>query len=139
VASQRLYVIASASGSGKTTFARLAADQMGVRCIELDALVHGPGWTETSNVSLRAQAVPGGATRVGRTGHQVAAGPRGRIAALCADAAVARAANYRLASKKRSQPLISRSPLLSRWSPATAKTTSSRACSFFVPERTSTF
>jgi adenylate kinase family enzyme len=58
VASQRLYVIASASGNGKTTLARLAADQMGVRCIELDALVHGPEWTETSNASLRAQLTP---------------------------------------------------------------------------------
>ena len=55
---KRLCVIASASGNGKTTLARRTAEQMGVRFIELDALVHGPGWTETSAECLRAQLTP---------------------------------------------------------------------------------
>jgi adenylate kinase family enzyme len=55
VAGKRLCVIASASGSGKTTLARRAAARMGVRCVELDALVHGPGWTETSDEVLHAE------------------------------------------------------------------------------------
>lgn len=42
MAPKRLCVIASASGNGKTTLARTAAAQMGVRFVELDALVHGP-------------------------------------------------------------------------------------------------
>ena len=58
MASNRLCVIASASGNGKTTVARIAAERMGVRFIELDALVHGPGWIEASAESLRAQLTP---------------------------------------------------------------------------------
>lgn len=58
MACQRLCVIASASGNGKTTLARMAAAQIGVRLVELDALVHGPGWTETSAESLRAALTP---------------------------------------------------------------------------------
>jgi hypothetical protein len=55
------------------------------------------------------------------------------------EAGVASDASYGLAWKKTSQPLISTSPLLSRCSPSTAKMTSSRACSFFLPERITTF
>jgi adenylate kinase family enzyme len=51
-------VIASASGNGKTTLARQAAARIGVPCVELDALVHGPSWTETSNEALRARLAP---------------------------------------------------------------------------------
>jgi adenylate kinase family enzyme len=51
----RLCVIASASGNGKTTLAQLAAARLGVPFVELDALVHGPGWTETPSELLRAQ------------------------------------------------------------------------------------
>jgi adenylate kinase family enzyme len=58
VAGKRLCVIASASGNGKTTLARMAAARMGVRFVELDALVHGPGWTETSTEFLRAELAP---------------------------------------------------------------------------------
>lgn len=34
------------SGSGKTTLARSLADRLDLAHVELDALYHGPGWTE---------------------------------------------------------------------------------------------
>ena len=46
-------VTASGSGSGKSTTGRALAERLGVPYIELDALVHGPNWTETSDVDLR--------------------------------------------------------------------------------------
>ena len=58
MARNRVCVIASASGNGKTVLARRAAVRLGVPFIELDALVHGPGWTETSAESLRVQLTP---------------------------------------------------------------------------------
>ena len=54
----RVAVIASASGNGKTTLARELARRLGTRAIELDALVHGPNWQETSNDELRAILTP---------------------------------------------------------------------------------
>jgi len=51
-------VISSASGNGKTTLGRELARRLGVRFVELDALVHGPGWTETPDEELRAQVEP---------------------------------------------------------------------------------
>jgi Shikimate kinase len=44
---RRVAIIASASGNGKTTLGRQIAARLGVRFVELDALVHGPSWTET--------------------------------------------------------------------------------------------
>ena len=55
---RRIAVIASASGSGKTTLGRELARRLDVRFVELDALVHGPGWVETPDDELRAQVEP---------------------------------------------------------------------------------
>jgi adenylate kinase family enzyme len=55
---QRVCVLASASGCGKTTVARALAERLGVRFVELDALVHGPNWTETPDDELRAAVAP---------------------------------------------------------------------------------
>jgi len=50
---RRIAVTASASGSGKSTVGRALAERLGVPYVELDALVHGPNWTETPNDELR--------------------------------------------------------------------------------------
>jgi adenylate kinase family enzyme len=42
-------VVVGTSGSGKTTFARRLAGKLGTRCIELDALYWGSGWTPRSD------------------------------------------------------------------------------------------
>jgi adenylate kinase family enzyme len=55
---RRVAVIASASGNGKTTLGRALAEGMGVPFVELDALVHGPNWTETPDDVLAAQLAP---------------------------------------------------------------------------------
>jgi adenylate kinase family enzyme len=55
---RRIAVIASASGNGKTTLARELARRLDVPFVELDALVHGPNWTETPNDVLRAKVEP---------------------------------------------------------------------------------
>lgn len=55
---RRVAVIASASGNGKTTFGRELARRLEVPFVELDALVHGPGWVETPDDELRAQVEP---------------------------------------------------------------------------------
>jgi adenylate kinase family enzyme len=55
---RRIAVVASASGNGKTTVGRQLASTLGVPFVELDALVHGPGWTETSDERLRVQLAP---------------------------------------------------------------------------------
>ena len=55
---RKIAVIASASGNGKTTLGRQLARRLGVPFVELDALVHGPGWVETPDDELRAQVEP---------------------------------------------------------------------------------
>lgn len=57
-AAQRVAIIASASGNGKTTLGRELAGRLGVPFVELDAWVHGPGWTETPPAQLRARLDP---------------------------------------------------------------------------------
>jgi adenylate kinase family enzyme len=58
MAARKIAVIASASGNGKTTLGRQLAERLAVPFIEMDALVHGPGWVETSDDDLRAQVEP---------------------------------------------------------------------------------
>ena len=55
---RKVAVIASASGNGKTTLGRELARRLGVPFVELDALVHGPGWVETPDDELRAKVEP---------------------------------------------------------------------------------
>jgi Shikimate kinase len=55
---RRVAVIASASGNGKTTLGRALAARLDVPFVELDSLVHGPNWTETSDEDLRALLTP---------------------------------------------------------------------------------
>jgi adenylate kinase family enzyme len=49
----RRIVFQGISGSGKTTLARRIASALGVPFVETDALVHGPGWSETGDAELR--------------------------------------------------------------------------------------
>ena len=49
----RRVVVGGSTGSGKSTFARALAKKMGVTLIELDAIRHGPGWTETPDDRFR--------------------------------------------------------------------------------------
>jgi adenylate kinase family enzyme len=55
---RRVAIIASASGNGKTTLGRALAARLNVRFVELDALVHGPNWTETPDEELKQTLRP---------------------------------------------------------------------------------
>ncbi len=55
---RRIALISSASGNGKTTLGRELARRLEVPFVELDALVHGPGWAETSDDELRGRLAP---------------------------------------------------------------------------------
>jgi adenylate kinase family enzyme len=55
---RKVVVIASASGNGKTTLGRCLAERLSLPFVELDELVHGPGWVETPDDELRARLEP---------------------------------------------------------------------------------
>jgi adenylate kinase family enzyme len=55
---RRVVVVASASGNGKTTLGRELARRLDVPFVEMDALVHGPGWVETPKDELRRRVEP---------------------------------------------------------------------------------
>lgn len=45
------------SGSGKSTFGRELAERLGVPFVELDALHHGPNWSEPTDEEFRARVL----------------------------------------------------------------------------------
>ena len=51
----RRIVLKGTSGAGKTTLGNELARRLGVPFIELDALVHGPNWTEATADELQAK------------------------------------------------------------------------------------
>jgi hypothetical protein len=55
---KRVAIITSASGSGKSTLGRELARRLHVPYHELDALHHGPGWTEATAAELHAKVKP---------------------------------------------------------------------------------
>lgn len=55
---RRVCLIASASGSGKTTTGRELARRLGVPFHELDALHHGPDWTPATREEMLAKVEP---------------------------------------------------------------------------------
>jgi adenylate kinase family enzyme len=55
---RRVVIISTASGNGKTTVGRALAERLGVPFHELDALHHGPNWTEATAEELRAKVEP---------------------------------------------------------------------------------
>lgn len=55
---RRVSILSSASGSGKTTLGRELSVILGAPFVELDALVHGPGWVETPTDALLATLEP---------------------------------------------------------------------------------
>ncbi|MGI9112174.1 MAG: adenylate kinase [Gaiellaceae bacterium] len=55
---KRFSIQATASSCGKTSFGRELARRLDVPFVELDALHHGPGWTEATAEELRAKVEP---------------------------------------------------------------------------------
>ncbi len=80
---RKVAVIGTASGNGKTTFGRALARQLGVPFVELDAIAHGPNWTEASAEEMRAQVEP----IVAGDGWVIDGGYRGKLGTLVWDAA----------------------------------------------------
>jgi adenylate kinase family enzyme len=55
---RKVAIVASASGNGKTTVGKQLAKRLDVPFVELDSLVHGPGWAETPDDELRHLVEP---------------------------------------------------------------------------------
>jgi adenylate kinase family enzyme len=57
-ASPQRVLVQGVSGSGKSTLGRRIAERIGAPYVELDALHHGPNWTEASADELQARVRP---------------------------------------------------------------------------------
>ncbi len=55
---KRVAILSTASGNGKTTIGRILAERLGVPFYELDALHHGPDWSEPTPEDFRAIVEP---------------------------------------------------------------------------------
>ena len=55
---RRVAIVATASSCGKTTLGRELARRLDVPFVELDAIHHGPNWTELSAEDFRAKVEP---------------------------------------------------------------------------------
>jgi adenylate kinase family enzyme len=55
---RKVAIVSTCSGHGKTTLGRQLATVLEVPFVELDALVHGPNWTETPADELHRLLVP---------------------------------------------------------------------------------
>jgi adenylate kinase family enzyme len=80
---RRVAVIGTASACGKTTVGRRLASRLGVPFVELDALHHGPGWTEATADELRAKVEP----LLAGEGWVIDGGYQGKIGTIVQDAA----------------------------------------------------
>ena len=80
---RKIAVIGTTSASGKTTLGRELARRLDVQFVELDALVHGPGWVETPDDVLRAQLAP----VLASDGWVIDGSYRGKLGHLVLDAA----------------------------------------------------
>ena len=74
----RFSIVASASCSGKTTLGRELARRLDVPFVELDALHHGPNWTEATAEELHAKVAP----LVAGDGWVIDGGYRGKLGDL---------------------------------------------------------
>jgi adenylate kinase family enzyme len=75
---KRVTILASASGSGKTTFARRLALALDVPHVELDAIHHQPDWRELDADEFRRRVAP----IVARTGWVIDGVYRGKLGDL---------------------------------------------------------
>ncbi len=55
---KRVAILSTASGNGKTTMGRILAGRLAVPFYELDALHHGPNWSEPTPEEFRAIVEP---------------------------------------------------------------------------------
>jgi adenylate kinase family enzyme len=51
----RRFSIAGISGSGKTTTSRAISERLGLQHVELDALFHGPNWSEPADEEFKGR------------------------------------------------------------------------------------
>ena len=80
---QRVSIVSTASGCGKTTVGRELAARLGVPCVELDAIHWQAGWRELDAVELRRRVEP----LVERDAWVVDGSYRGKLGDLVLEAA----------------------------------------------------